>query len=72
MSSIQRELVQERVSGVALRLACHAGDNHADRLTWAATLLLAATRDLSPPDRSAVRQGVQAVLQMFEFDSAAR
>jgi hypothetical protein len=72
MALMQRELVQERVSGVALRLACHASDNRADRTTWAATLLLAATRDLSPSDRSAVRQGVQAVLQMFELDSAAR
>jgi hypothetical protein len=72
MTSIQRELVQERVSGVALRLACHTRDNHADRTTWAATLLLAATRDLCQSDRSAVRQGVQAVLRMFDPDDAPR
>lgn len=66
MSHIQRELVQERISGVAVRLACHASDNHADRTAWAAALLLAATRDLAPPDRSAVRRGVHDVLEMFE------
>jgi|GEM_PF-3364101 len=65
MSHFHKELVQERVSGVALRLACHASDNEADRRTWAASLLLAATRDLAPPERTAVRQGVQDVLQIL-------
>jgi hypothetical protein len=69
MSNFQRELVQERVSGVALRLACHASDNEADRTTWAASLLLAATRDLAPQERSAVRQGVHDVLQMLGVGS---
>lgn len=69
MSRIQKELVQERVSGVAIRLACHAKDNEADRRTWAASLLLAATRDLEAPERYAVRQGVWDVLQMFGLGS---
>lgn len=66
MSHIHRELVQERISGVAVRLACHASDNQADRTAWAAALLLAATRDLAPHDRLAVRRGVHDVLEMFE------
>ncbi|SEL61260.1 hypothetical protein SAMN05428989_2061 [Pseudoxanthomonas sp. GM95] len=70
MSGIQKELVQERVSGVALRLACHASDTNADRTTWAASLLLAATRDLAAPERLAVRKGVHDVLQMFELERA--
>ncbi len=69
MPNIQRELVQERVSGVALRLACHDGDSEADRTTWAASLLLAATRDLTPQERSAVRRGVHYVLQMLGMGS---
>lgn len=66
MSHFQRELVQERVCGIALHLACHAGDNHADRTTWAAALLLGATRDLAAPECSAVRCAVQDLLEMFE------
>lgn len=66
MSQLHRELVQERVSGVALRLASHARDNPADRTIWAAVLLLAATRDLDPLECAAVRRGVQAVLEMLD------
>ncbi|WDS37751.1 hypothetical protein [Pseudoxanthomonas sp.] len=69
MSSIQRELVQERVSGVALHLACHTSDSEVDRTTWAASLLLAATRDLGPQERSAVRRGVSDLLHMLGFVS---
>lgn len=66
MSHFQRELVQERLSGIALHLACHAGDNQADRTTWAAALLLSATRDLAPPECAAVRRGVHDLLEMLE------
>jgi hypothetical protein len=70
MTRLQNELVQERICGVALRLACHPRDSDADRMIWAASLLLAATRDLEPPERRAVRRGVHAVLRMFDPDQA--
>jgi len=65
MPQIQNELVRERVSAVAVGLACHAADNAADRVTWAVRLLLSATHDLEPAERSAVRQGVGGLMRMF-------
>lgn len=65
---IQRELVQERVCGVALQLACHARDSRSDHATWAATLLLIATRDLAAAERLAVRQGVSDLMDMFAVE----
>lgn len=63
--SIQRELVQERVSSVAAQLVGYACDSHDDQRAWAVSLLAAATRDLEPADRSAVRAGVCDVMRIF-------
>lgn len=65
--SIQRELVQERVSAAATQLAGFARSNREDQRAWAIRLLVAATRDLPPGERAAVQAGFCEVMRIFEL-----
>lgn len=65
--SIQRELVQERVSAAATQLVGFARSSRDDQRAWAIRLLAAATRDLPPGERAAVQAGFCEVMRMFEL-----